>query len=107
MDQLNAELHGPKAGRLGPTPGTVVLVGVFLAAFILYFFVNWKICPSSGRSAEAEAPRAGWIPLAALGLILLITAGWWALALWPIAVHPGWLARTREVCFGTGLDGLP
>jgi cytochrome oxidase Cu insertion factor (SCO1/SenC/PrrC family) len=56
---------------------------------------------------KPEAPRAGWIPLAALGLILLITAGWWALALWPIAVHPGWLARTREVCFGTGLDGLP
>lgn len=54
-----------------------------------------------------ESRRAAWMALAALGLILLITAGWWALALWPLAVHPGWLVRTREVCFGTGPDGLP
>jgi len=25
------------------TPGTVVLVLVFLAAFIVYYFVNWKL----------------------------------------------------------------
>ena len=29
--------------ELGPMPGTVVLVFVFLAAFVVYFFVNWKI----------------------------------------------------------------
>ena len=37
------ELHGPKAGRLGPAPGTLVLVFVFLAAFMAYFFINWKV----------------------------------------------------------------
>ena len=31
------------AGRLGPVPGTMVLVLIFLAAFITYFFVNWKL----------------------------------------------------------------
>ncbi len=25
------------------TPGTVVLVFVFLAAFVTYYFVNWKL----------------------------------------------------------------
>jgi cytochrome c oxidase subunit 1 len=43
VDQLNAELHAPGRGVAGPAPGTLVLVGVFLAAFILYFFVNWKV----------------------------------------------------------------
>jgi cytochrome c oxidase subunit 1 len=28
---------------MGPAPGTIVLVFVFLVAFIVYFFVNWKI----------------------------------------------------------------
>jgi cytochrome c oxidase subunit 1 len=28
---------------LGEAPGTMVLVGVFLAAFALYYFVNWKL----------------------------------------------------------------
>jgi cytochrome c oxidase subunit 1 len=43
VDELNAELHAPARGFAGPAPGTLVLVGVFLAAFILYFFVNWKV----------------------------------------------------------------
>ncbi len=43
IDAVNAELHGPRTGWMGPAPGTLVLVGVFLAAFILYFFVNWKV----------------------------------------------------------------
>lgn len=29
--------------RHGPTPGTLVLVFVFLAAFVAYYFVNWKL----------------------------------------------------------------
>jgi cytochrome c oxidase subunit 1 len=37
------ELHGPKMGWMGPAPGTLILVFVFLAAFMLYFFVNWKV----------------------------------------------------------------
>ena len=30
-------------GWLGPAPGTMILVFIFLAAFITYFFVNWKM----------------------------------------------------------------
>jgi len=44
----------------------------------------------------------------ALGLIGLITAGWWALALWPAGPSaPQWLERTRYVCFGIEPGGLP
>jgi cytochrome c oxidase subunit 1 len=44
IDRLNQELHAPGRGwRLSPAPGTLVLVGVFLIAFVLYYFVNWKI----------------------------------------------------------------
>jgi cytochrome c oxidase subunit 1 len=32
-----------KHGRLGPAPGTMVLVLVFLAAFVTNTFVNWKL----------------------------------------------------------------
>jgi hypothetical protein len=28
---------------LGPVPGTMVLIGIFLVAFIVYYFVNWKL----------------------------------------------------------------
>jgi cytochrome c oxidase subunit I len=31
------------SGKLGHAPGTMVLVMVFLAAFALYYFANWKI----------------------------------------------------------------
>lgn len=30
-------------GKLGPAPGTIVLVGVFFVAFVTYYFLNWKI----------------------------------------------------------------
>ena len=44
----------------------------------------------------------------ALLLILVITAAWWALALWPAgAVEPIWLLRTRAACFGSAPGGLP
>lgn len=47
--------------------------------------------------------------LAGLTALLLITAAWWALALWPVdgAAAPAWLARTRAVCFGVADNGLP
>ena len=49
-----------------------------------------------------------WIPAAALGLILAITASWWAFALWPVgSAAPEWVLRTRDVCFGTVADSLP
>ncbi|HEU5040233.1 MAG TPA: SCO family protein [Gemmatimonadales bacterium] len=52
-------------------------------------------------------PR-GALALGALAAILLITAAWWALALWPSsAATPEWLLRTREVCFGAARNALP
>jgi protein SCO1/2 len=44
----------------------------------------------------------------ALAVIGAVTTAWWALALWPAgAGTPGWVLRTREVCFGTSASGLP
>ena len=43
VDARNAELHGEGAGLMGPAPGTIVLVFVFLAAFIVFYFFNWKV----------------------------------------------------------------
>jgi cytochrome c oxidase subunit 1 len=43
VDARNAALHASSRGIMGPAPGTIVLVFVFLAAFVLYFFVNWKM----------------------------------------------------------------
>jgi protein SCO1/2 len=46
--------------------------------------------------------------VAALAAIIVITVSWWALALWPMSSRtPDWLARTRLVCFGAPVDGLP
>lgn len=56
---------------------------------------------------QVRVPRQG-LAVAALGAILVITGAWWALALWPLAPEaPEWIARTREVCFGTTASGLP
>ena len=43
VDAVNAEMHAPARGWIGPTPGTMVLVGVFFLAFMLYYFTNWKL----------------------------------------------------------------
>ena len=52
--------------------------------------------------------RRGAPAIAALATIIVITASWWALALWPVSTAaPAWLARTRLVCFGATLTGLP
>ena len=49
-----------------------------------------------------------WPAVSALGAIVVVTAVWWALALWPVASDtPSWVMRTRAACFGTTLDGLP
>ena len=54
---------------------------------------------------RSDRPGAAFIALAA---ILVITAAWWALALWPAGgVEPEWLARTRAACFGSARGGLP
>jgi cytochrome oxidase Cu insertion factor (SCO1/SenC/PrrC family) len=53
----------------------------------------------SGRARSA---------VAALAAILVITTGWWALALWPTdATTAEWILRTRTACFGTTETGLP
>ena len=43
VNELNEALHAPARGFAGATPGTLVLVGVFLLAFMLYYFANWKL----------------------------------------------------------------
>ncbi len=43
VDELNEKLHDPARGIAAATPGTLVLVGVFLVAFIVYYFTNWKL----------------------------------------------------------------
>lgn len=44
----------------------------------------------------------------ALVALTAVTLSWWALALWPVPTDaPFWLARTRQVCFGTAESGLP
>jgi cytochrome oxidase Cu insertion factor (SCO1/SenC/PrrC family) len=53
------------------------------------------------------AAGRAWTALAALAAIVVITASWWALALWPAADAPAWLLLTRETCFGTAETGLP
>jgi protein SCO1 len=55
-------------------------------------------------TAAARARTA----VGALAGILAITAGWWALALWPASADtPEWVARTRTACFGATESGLP
>lgn len=56
---------------------------------------------------EVRPGGRGGVALLALYAILLVTAAWWALALWPVAQVPEWLARTRAMCFGSSPDGLP
>ncbi|HEX9892737.1 MAG TPA: SCO family protein [Gemmatimonadales bacterium] len=57
---------------------------------------------------RAAGTERGLLPLLALLTILVVTAGWWALALWPLpSTAPEWLLRTREICFGSAPDGLP
>ncbi len=33
----------PEHGRLGQAPGTMILIFVFLVAFVTYYFANWKL----------------------------------------------------------------
>jgi protein SCO1/2 len=53
------------------------------------------------------AAGRAWTALAARAGLVVITASWWALALWPAADAPAWLLLTRETCFGTAETGLP
>jgi cytochrome c oxidase subunit 1 len=42
-DELNAALHAPGRSIFAVTPGTVVLVTIFLLSFMVYYFTNWKL----------------------------------------------------------------
>src|SRR5690606_18256420 len=66
-----------------------------------------SLLPVEGGMTEARAPRPPWA-VVALAAILVITAAWWALALWPLdAAAPDWVVRTREACFGATRTGVP
>ena len=57
------------------------------------------------ESSTIRRPGPASIALAA---ILVITAAWWALALWPAGdFPPAWLVDTRAVCFGARAGGPP
>jgi cytochrome oxidase Cu insertion factor (SCO1/SenC/PrrC family) len=54
------------------------------------------------------ATQADRFILAALAMIVVVTVGWWAAALWPLpATTPEWVLRARAACFGSGVHGLP
>ncbi len=60
------------------------------------------------RVTTPRLERRHWASLAALGVILVITLAWWALALWPLpSAAPPALLRARTICFGTTDNGLP
>jgi protein SCO1 len=57
-----------------------------------------------GGASRREARTA----VVALAFVLIVTAVWWGLALWPTpGAPPAWLARARWVCFNVGPSGLP
>lgn len=59
------------------------------------------------RLAAPSSERRGGV-LIALAVILVVTAAWWALALWPSSsTESSWLARTQAACFGSAPGGLP
>jgi protein SCO1 len=63
--------------------------------------MNGHAAPPPGLDREEAQMLGGLVAL------FVITAAWWALALWPVAGAPAWLERTRYVCFGVSENGLP
>ncbi len=62
-----------------------------------------------GHIAQPQKLAAGErYVLAGLGLIVGATLCWWTFALVPIGrAAPEWIARTRYICFGTDVHGVP
>jgi len=55
-----------------------------------------------------KAHARAWPAIATLAVVVVVTAIWWSLALWPVGRStPAWFLRTRAVCFGTTLNDLP
>lgn len=77
--------------------------------------IGRPLCSGADASAGSNRPRVIGVirrqdiwPLSALGILLVATAAWWALALWPLPdTTPLWLERARSVCFNTTDTGLP
>src|SRR5690606_8405129 len=64
--------------------------------------------PVRGGSLRASWSREERLALAALSFVLMVSAAWWAVALWPLPeAAPGWLQTARAVCFGARDAGLP
>lgn len=62
----------------------------------------------SSELAPRESRTEAGAAVFALHFVLIVTAFWWALALWPTpGAPPPWLARARWVCFNVGPSGLP
>lgn len=43
LELPDEEVEVDEHGALGQTPGTMILVFIFLAAFVVYYFANWKL----------------------------------------------------------------
>jgi cytochrome oxidase Cu insertion factor (SCO1/SenC/PrrC family) len=57
---------------------------------------------------SVEMTRGERWALTALAAIGVISAGWWAAALWPLPTGtPEWVERARTACFGRTDSGLP
>jgi protein SCO1 len=64
--------------------------------------------PAERGAEDAAARREQAFALGGIAFIVIVTAGWWALALWPVSASaPEWFLRTRLVCFGADGNGLP
>lgn len=64
--------------------------------------------PMDPPATGAALPQSSGWALAALGGVIVVTVGWWTLALWPLpAEAPEWMARARAACFGQTISGLP
>ena len=63
---------------------------------------------SRGYRIAMNLSRSERWTLTAMGVIAIITVGWWTLALWPSpGTSPEWLLRAKNVCFGNTETGLP
>jgi cytochrome oxidase Cu insertion factor (SCO1/SenC/PrrC family) len=63
---------------------------------------------ATGRAEPEVSAVRELAALGALAFLGVVSAAWWAFALWPIPEQPAaWLARARYVCFNVGPSGLP
>jgi cytochrome oxidase Cu insertion factor (SCO1/SenC/PrrC family) len=67
-----------------------------------------KAHSTAALTARPRLKPAERVALGIFAAILVITASWWAAALWPLpAGTPDWVVRARAACFGVSHSGLP